>query len=87
MLFGEYVWSPRIYVSIFLKKKAKEANEVKMCKRYERCETAWTKRTFKTKRYNQIQIYIAIIHAMKHLKHYYDSITVRQIILCVCVCV
>ena len=33
------------------------------------------------------QIYISTIHAMKHLKHYYGSITVRGIILCVCVCV
>ena len=52
MSFGEYVLSPRIYVSIF-DKKAKDANEVKMCKRYERCETVQTKIQLKTKRYKQ----------------------------------
>ena len=38
-------------------------------------KAAWTK-----------QIYILTIHTMKHLKHYYGSITVRENILCVCVC-
>ena len=46
----------------------KRTHEVKVCKRYERCETARTKRTFKTKWYEQIQIYISTIHAIKYFK-------------------
>ena len=52
-------------VSLYLIKRQRRQM---MCKQYERRKTAQTKRTFKTKRYKQIQIYISTIHAIKHFK-------------------
>ena len=39
-----------------------KANEVKMC------ETTRKKRTFKTKQYKQIQIYISPVYSMKYFE-------------------
>ena len=55
-------------------------------------KTTRTKRTYKTKGYKQIQIYISTIHAMKHsktlLEFYYCSTDIPLCVLvCVCVCV
>ena len=60
MLFGRYVWSPKIYVGLvyyllcgkllvfMFGKRLMEATVVKICKRY---ETVQTKGTFKTRRH------------------------------------
>ena len=52
-----FIFGPPQFMFVYLEK----ANEVKMC------ETTRTK-TYKTKQYKQIQIYISTIHAMKHFK-------------------
>ena len=64
-----------------------KATVVKMYKRYEHCETARTKGTFKTKRHKQNKFIFQQYMQCNILKHYYGSISVREIILCACVCV
>ena len=65
LVSGIYVILFRGQLLVFMFGMAKGANDMLQ---YESCEMTWTKRTFKTKRYKQIQIYISSIHAIKYFK-------------------
>ena len=92
MLFGRYVWSPKIYVVVwymfslvcYVWKKAhgdrRSKDVVNDMKR--RGQKEHSKHGDK-----QNKLIIITKYAMIHLKYYYGSITIREIILSVCVCV